>query len=239
MPFGLGGGIVAGLVGGAVSAFGEARGQRRAAKRQDANFDQARRDINDSAPLLHEGFARGAQELRGSIGTIQRGVLEALAALDDGFASEVRRVIDERSVLQANLDQDLASRGLANSTAAVNFQRALRTDTQRSIADTQAQFARDRSNVIFGGAQGVAGVQGNLAQLAVGRGQALANLNTQRANILTSQPIPVQNNLAAFGQLGGLALQGGSLLQQQSNNEALLAAIRRSGSSGSAPITGF
>ena len=222
-------GLGLGLVGGLVSARGERRGQRRAAGEQRRNTERGLGFLAQGQRSIESGFSEASGFLNNSLGTVQRGVLDALAALDDGFASEVRRVIDERAVLQANLDQDLTSRGLGNSTAAVNFHRALRSDTQRAIADTQAQFAGARSQTFLQGAGAVANVQGAQANLAAQRGTALAGVDGQRAALIGGAPVPVINNQAWAGQLGGLALQGASLIQGGRNNAALVDAINGRG----------
>lgn len=214
---------------GAASAVGGALGASKARKRASENLNAAMSALGASTSYVNQGYNEGLNTQRGAIGTAQQGVLQALAALDDGFAVEVRRVLEERAQASANLDQDLIGRGLHGSTAAVNFQRALSSDAQRAMGDLASRFAGAKSGTVLQGAGLVSGAQQNLAQMQIGRGGALASIEAQRASLYAGADVGYNNPFAAAGQLGGFALQAQGLANQASTNEALLAAIRSGG----------
>jgi hypothetical protein len=227
-----------GIATGGLEAYGQKRGQDQAARLSEARLQEALAALGIGRHDINRGFGQAVDEQRSSIGTLQQGVLNALASLDDGFASEVRRVMDERAQASAGLEQDLVGRGLYGSTAAVNFQRALSGDAQRAMGDIQARFSGARADTFLQGAGAVAGGQSGLANLFAQRGSALAGNQAQKASILTQHPVPVQNQFANFGQLGATGMQGIGMIQQGQQNAALIDAIRGLGGSGG-QITGF
>lgn len=228
-------GLAGGFLGGALSSYGEYKAQKKAAKTGEERLNRALGFLGTGEKQLTAGFAGAEDAARDAISTTQRGVLDALAALDDGFAAEVRRVMEESAVAQANLDQDLTSRGLYGSTAALNFRRALSGDAQRAMGDIAARFAGGRAGTVLQGAGAVASAQQGLGSVLAGRGQALAGLQGQRASALTQAPIPVANPLAGFGQLGAFGLQAAGMAQQSSFNEDYLDILRSGGGAPQAP----
>lgn len=215
-----------GLAGAGIAAYGEKRAQDKAARISQGRLDEAMGFLGQGQTHLELGYKNAIGAQQSAIGTLQQGVLNALGSLDDGFAAEVRRVMDERAQASANLDQDMVGRGLYGSTAAMNFQRALSGDAQRAMGDIASRFAGARSGTFLQGAGMVAGGQSGLAGLHAQRGTALAGLQGQRASILTQAPVPVSNPLAGFGQLGAFGMQAVGQYQQGQQNDALIAAIR-------------
>lgn len=222
MPFPM---MAAALGLGGLSAVGGALGASKARKRQSDNTNAAMSALGAATSYTNQGFNEGLRTQAGAISTAQQGVMNALSALDDGFANEVRRVLEQKAQAAANLDQDLIGRGLYGSTAGVNFQRALSGDAQRAMGDLAAQFSGAKSGTVLQGAGLVSGAQQNLASMQIGRGSALAGIEAQRASVFAGQDVGYNNPFAAAGQLGGFALQAEGLSQQAQQNKDLIAAI--------------
>lgn len=220
-------GLASGLLGGGLSAYGEYKAQKKAAKTSSERLDRALGLLDQGAGDIRGGFDEAMDFGEAALSTTQRGVLDALAALDDGFAAEVRRVMDERAAASANLEQDLTSRGLYGSTAAVNFQRALSGDAQRAMGDIAARFAGGRAQTFLQGAGAVATAQQGLGGLAAQRGMALAGVQGQKASALTQAPVPVINPLAGFGQLGAFGMQAAGMAQQANFQNQYLDILRQ------------
>lgn len=207
------------IAAGALDIAGNLYGQHQAAKEQKRNTQGAIDYLNGARSVNVAGFERARRFAGDATARLEQGALDALAALDDGFAMEVRRVLESAAQQSAGLTQDLVGRGLYGSTAALNFQRALNQDTQRAVAETTAAFSGARSGVIMQGAQSVAGGLGNQASVEISRAGALGNINAQQASILAGAPVPVMNPLEGIGQLG-------AAYQSSQNNQALITAIQ-------------
>lgn len=159
-------------------------------------FGVAQQSMQDRARYLTEGYGKAIKSLAGVGANAQAGIIR------EGKASA------------AQGQQDLASRGLLNTSVLGQYQRAQRGMTSRNLTDFATAFAPLR-----------AGAEQQLAEARARGAEGLANLSTTRAGLeqqlylqgvnaqLGVQHIPGPSYLDAMGGGEGIAAFGQSIGQ--------------------------
>lgn len=142
----------------------------------------------------------GLQGLR----SINQGYDAALAGV--GAAGEASKlgISQAGAQNQAAIGQNLASRGLANSTIGSNLSSVAGGQTAQALASVDAAMAAARGNLLTQRGQAQAGAYGNLGALALGQGASEMGLGQLAWNRMISQPSQYQQLMQLFGGVGGL-----------------------------------
>jgi len=159
-------------------------------------YRDARKLYGERTDQVLADLGRAEAEMRGSSREAQRGVA--------GRGAQT----------QASVTQNLASRGLGNSTVAMNAQRGIAADTSRGIAGIQQQEGSMLAGLNTQRAGIRAGLMGDQAELPIRQQQSGYNIARDRLGYMggvqfQAQPNQLSGLLGSAGGLLGLGLAGG------------------------------
>lgn len=190
MPWGAIAGAALGAIGSAYGAKKD-RAERRSVR--DDQFDVIARGIQ----ALNNSGERALPYLQEMFSIIDNSEQRALAMTSPMAAQGYRAVSDMYRQGQGQLNQNLASRGLYNSTAAMNFQRGLGAQYARDAGQIDAMLAGMRGGIIQNAGSARMGVNQALANMELGLGQ-------RRAQMLGNIQFGATGGAAeGYGALGG------------------------------------
>lgn len=142
---------------------------------------------DETVPML----AYGQKALKAS----QGGYKNALDALFKEGELGRRDILDREGRNLADTSQDLTSRGLFNTTRATNENRAIRSDTDRSLGGLTSALATQRAQLEINQGQALQQALAMLSQLFQQRAQGRADISLQGQSILQNAPIKQSHTL--------------------------------------------
>lgn len=142
----------------------------------------------------------GLQGLR----SLNAGYDQALAGVGAAGESSKLGISQMGAQNQASISQNLASRGLANSTIGANLGGVAGGQTAQALASVDAAMAQARGNLLTQRGQAQAAGYGNLGSLALGQGASEMGLGQMAWNRMAMQPSEFQQMMQLFGGIGGL-----------------------------------
>lgn len=192
---------------GAVGDYQAAAGAKKAQKKQIKKTQQV---YMDSLGRTQGLYAKGAGYQKKAIDVLGKGTNDALGIAARVGSAASQRVLDREQGLLGSAQQDAVSRGLYNSTAPQGANRAIRADTERSLAQIMDSIAGLQSGITQQGAGAQANALQNMATFYQGQSQQEQEIMRALAEYLGGiQHIAGPSILGSLGGLSKLGLQMG------------------------------
>jgi hypothetical protein len=166
-----------------------------------------------SQDLAHNQLNKTGQVYANRVKDLGTGYDRAGAELTNAGNAQRQSLLDRETGTQGSILQSLQSRGLGGTTLLPGAQRAVVSDTNRSLNDLSSQVGNARSSLQVGRANAIAGAQGDLGRFMTGRTGFETGLLKERSDIIGSKQDQLNSQiLAQLLAAKGSAAQGGNLV---------------------------
>ena len=181
---------------------------RKAQREQEKYLALAQGKYGQGRDAALAGYAQGTPFMDQMLGASQSLEGDLLAQIDPMTANEVRRISQEREMMQARVNQEMGARGMDSFTTRMGAQANVQGQASNAMSELAARMAGVRSSAITQGRSAYMQGLGARSQFEVNRGQAGAEGYYRQGALYGNTQVVAPTTGADIGALGAGLMSG-------------------------------